>query len=141
MWSLLWPIMTVVAANCLYNVCAKQTPGDVNTFASLSVTYLIASAMSLVAFFLSGAHKSFLHEAAKLNWTAVALGVAIVALEFGYINVYRAGWKVSLASLVANISLACILLFVGMLFYKETITPKQLIGMGVCAAGLVLIGS
>lgn len=106
MWSLLWPIMTVVAANCLYNVCAKQTPGDVNTFASLSVTYLIASAMSLAAFFLSGAHKSFLHEAAKLNWTAVALGVAIVALEFGYINVYRAGWKVSLASLVANISLA-----------------------------------
>lgn len=57
MWSLLWPIMTVVAANCLYNVCAKQTPGDVNTFASLSVTYLIASAMSLAAFFLSGARQ------------------------------------------------------------------------------------
>ncbi|MDO5111176.1 MAG: EamA family transporter [Clostridia bacterium] len=140
MWNLLWPIMTVVAANCLYNICTKQTPGDVNAFASLSVTYLIASALSVAAFFLSHAHKSYLQEISRLNWTSIALGLSIVALEFGYISIYRAGWKVSLGSLVANISLACILLFVGLLFYKETLSPKQLLGMAVCVVGLILLG-
>ena len=41
---------------------------------------------------------------------------------------------------IANIALACVLVFVGMLLYKETITLRQIIGMLVCAAGLYLIG-
>ena len=40
---------------------------------------------------------------------------------------------------MANISLACVLLVVGYFFYKEVITLKQLVDMGVCALGLMLI--
>jgi uncharacterized membrane protein len=69
----------------------------------------------------------------------LALGIAIVGLEFGYICIYRAGWKIGVASLVANISLACVLLLVGLFVYKEVITLKQLLGMGICAIGLMLI--
>ena len=39
----------------------------------------------------------------------------MVGLELGYILIYRAGWKVSVASLVANLALACILVLVGVL--------------------------
>ncbi|MBQ5348964.1 MAG: hypothetical protein IIU54_04200, partial [Phascolarctobacterium sp.] len=73
------------------------------------------------------------------NWSALALGIAIVGLEFGYICIYRAGWKIGVASLVANISLACVLLLVGLFVYKEVITLKQLLDMGICAIGLMLI--
>jgi uncharacterized membrane protein len=69
----------------------------------------------------------------------LALGIAIVGLEFGYICIYRAGWKIGVASLVANISLACVLLLIGLIVYKEVITLKQLLGMGICAVGLMLI--
>ena len=79
-------------------------------------------------------------EFSKANWTSAVLGIAVLALEFGYICIYRAGWKVSTASVIANIALACVLVFVGMLLYKETITLRQIIGMLVCAAGLYLIG-
>ena len=78
-------------------------------------------------------------EISKTNWSALALGIAIVGLEFGYICIYRAGWKIGVASLVANISLACVLLLVGLFVYKEVITLKQLLGMGICAIGLMLI--
>jgi uncharacterized membrane protein len=78
-------------------------------------------------------------EISKTNWSALALGIAIVGLEFGYICIYRAGWKIGVASLVANISLACVLLLVGLFVYKEIITLKQLLGMGICAIGLMLI--
>lgn len=67
------------------------------------------------------------------------MGICIIALEFGYIYVYRAGWKVNTASLTANIALACILVIVGFLLYKEVLSLRQIMGIGVCIAGLVLI--
>jgi uncharacterized membrane protein len=94
---------------------------------------------SVVMFFFTSDSKNLLVEISKTNWSALALGIAIVGLEFGYICIYRAGWKIGVASLVANISLACVLLLVGLFVYKEVITLKQLLGMGICAIGLMLI--
>ena len=139
MWNMLWPVLVVVGANTIYNISTKSTPANVNAFASLAMTYVMAALSSVVLFFLTSDSKNLLAELAKTNWTAYALGVAIIGLEFGYICIYRAGWKIGVASLVANISLACVLLVVGYFFYKEVITLKQLIGMGVCAIGLMLI--
>ena len=140
MWQMLWPVLIVIGANTLYHTCAKSTPGDISPFASLALTYLIAGVVSLVMFFLTSGHKNILQEMSKANWATIALSASIVFLEFGYICVYRAGWQVSVASLVCNIAVACILLFVGILLYKETITMRQLAGIAVCAAGLFLIG-
>ena len=139
MWNMLWPVLVVVGANTIYNISTKSTPANVNAFASLAMTYVMAALSSVVLFFLTSDSKNLLAELAKSNWTAYALGVAIIGLEFGYICIYRAGWKIGVASLVANISLACVLLVVGYFFYKEVITLKQLLGMGVCALGLMLI--
>ena len=139
MWNMLWPVLVVVGANTIYNISTKSTPANVNAFASLAMTYVMAALSSVVLFFLTSDSKNLLAELAKINWTAYALGIAIIGLEFGYICIYRAGWKIGVASLVANISLACVLLVVGYFFYKEVITLKQLIGMGVCALGLMLI--
>ena len=139
MWNMLWPVLVVVGANTIYNISTKSTPANVNAFASLAMTYVMAALSSVVLFFLTSDSKNLLAELANTNWTAYALGVAIIGLEFGYICIYRAGWKIGVASLVANISLACVLLVVGYFFYKEVITLKQLLGMGVCAIGLMLI--
>ena len=133
-------MLIVITANTFYNVCAKSTPQGVNSFASLTITYLIAAAASLIMFFVTGEQKNIWQEFSKANWTSAVLGIAVLALEFGYICIYRSGWKVSTASVIANIALACVLVFVGMLLYKETITLRQIIGMLVCAAGLYLIG-
>ena len=136
---MLWPVLVVVGANTIYNISTKSTPANVNAFASLAMTYVMAALSSVVLFFLTSDSKNLLAELAKTNWTAYALGIAIIGLEFGYICIYRAGWKIGVASLVANISLACVLLVVGYFFYKEVITLKQFLGMGVCALGLMLI--
>ena len=139
MWNMIWPLLIVVGANTIYNISTKSTPSDVNGFASLATSYFIAMIGSVVMFFLTADSKNLLVEISKTNWSALALGIAIVGLEFGYICIYRAGWKIGVASLVANISLACVLLLVGLFVYKEVITLKQLFGMGICAIGLMLI--
>lgn len=139
MWHMIWPVLVVVAANTVYNIAAKSTPADVNSFASLAVTYAVGAALSVVMFLLTSQNKNILSELSKINATAVWLGVAIVALEFGYICIYRAGWKISVATLAANLSLACVLVLVGVLLYREAISIKQIIGIALAAAGLMLI--
>ena len=139
MWNMIWPLLIVVGANTIYNISTKSTPSDVNAFASLATSYFIAMLGSVVMFFITSDSKNILVEVSKTNWSALALGIAIVGLEFGYICIYRAGWKIGVASLVANISLACVLLLVGLFVYKEVVTLKQLLGMGICAIGLMLI--
>ena len=136
---MLWPIFIVIAANTIYNISAKSTPANINSFASLSVTYLVAMVFSIAFYFITGENKNILLELSKANWATYALGVAIVGLEFGFLCVYRAGWKISTANLVAGISLACVLLIVGFFLYKETLSLRQILGMAVCAAGLILI--
>ena len=139
MWNMIWPLLIVVGAYTIYNISTKSTPSDVNAFASLATSYFIAMLGSVVMFFITSDSKNLLVEVSKTNWSALALGIAIVGLEFGYICIYRAGWKIGVASLVANISLACVLLLIGLFVYKEVITLKQLLGMGICAIGLMLI--
>ncbi|HHX23138.1 MAG TPA: EamA family transporter [Thermoanaerobacterales bacterium] len=138
MISFFWPIIIVVIANTLYNISAKLTPNEVHSFASLFITYIAAALLSILLFFITSGNKNIVTEIQKTNWTALALGFSIVALEFGYIFIYRVGWNVSTGSLVANISLACVLLFIGVFIYKESISIKQILGVVLCIIGLIL---
>ena len=139
MWNMLWPILIVIGSNCMYNICAKSTPEGANAFASLLITYTTAAVATLVVMLLTLKPANIIPELNKTNWTSFVLGLAIVGLEFGYINVYRAGWKISVGTLVANIGLAVALIIIGALLYKEAITARQLAGIAICAAGLFLI--
>lgn len=139
MWNLFYPVLIIVISNILYNICAKQTPSEINAFATLSVTYLVAAVISFVSFFIGAKGKNIFTEFSKTNWTAFVLGIVIVGLELGYVLAYRNGWKMNTVSVTANITLAVALIFVAMIFYKESITLKQILGIGLCASGLVLI--
>lgn len=139
MWNMFWPVALVVLSNTFYNIATKSTPVDANAFLSLAVTYLVAAAGAMVFFFLGKDRAPLLRELGNLNWTAFALAASVLTLEYGYIMIYRAGWQVSAASIVANILLACVLVFVGFVLYKENITLRQIIGMVVCCVGLILI--
>ncbi len=138
-WNLVWPILMVILANTFYNICMKSMPADVNPFGALMVTYLVAAIISgLIFIFIVGPGNVGV-EITKLNWTSIILALVIVGLEVGYVFVYRAGWTVSTASVVANIGLACVLLFVGYFLYRENVSLQQILGIIVCMVGLILI--
>ena len=139
MINFFWPIIIVVIANTLYNISAKIVPNEVHSFASLFITYLTATLLSVLLFFITSGDKNIVTEIQKTNWTALALGFSVVALEFGYIYIYRVGWNVSTGSLVANISLAIVLLIIGVFIYKESISVQQIFGIALCIIGLILV--
>jgi uncharacterized membrane protein len=106
---------------------------------SLTVTYLVGGLCAFGLYWLGKGREGLWQDLGRLNWTSFALGLVVVGLEFGYIHVYRAGWNVNTAPLVANICLACALLFVGFLLFHETLTLRQLLGVAVWVGGLVLV--
>jgi drug/metabolite transporter (DMT)-like permease len=132
-------IVLIVASNILYNVSQKSTPDRVNPFSALIVTYLTAVIFTVIAFLFYKTDKDFIQSFKELNWTSVALGVSIVGLEFGYLMAYRAGWNISVGSLVANIILALMLIPIGILFYKEGFELNKILGSVFCIVGLILI--
>ena len=139
MWNLIWPILVVILSNTFYNVCMKSMPADVNPFGALMVTYLVATIISAIIFVYMVGPSNVVGEISKINWVSVILALAIVGLEVGYVFVYRAGWTISTASVVANIGLACVLIVLGYFLYKENVSINQIVGIVVCMFGLVLI--
>ena len=117
----------------------KSMPSDVNPFGALMITYLVSAIIAGIIFVFMVGHSNVALELTKVNWTSIILALAIVGLEVGYVFVYRVGWSISTASVVANIGLACVLLFVGYFLYSENVSIRQIIGIFVCMVGLILI--
>lgn len=135
----IWPLLLIIGSNVAYNLITKTTPAEVNPFFSLVLTYLAGAVVSFLLFLFTAENKSLAENFTHVNATSFLLGLAIIGLEAGYLFLYRAGCPISLGSLVANIALAVILLLVGLLFFRETITAKQCIGILCCLVGIVFI--
>ena len=69
MWNYIWPLLLVVGANTCYHICSKSTPDNVQPFAALTVTYLTATVLCLILFFVTSETKQLLPELQKINWT------------------------------------------------------------------------
>lgn len=140
MLGYIFPIILITSSNVFYNICAKSIPEKANTLASLSITYAIATIFTFFSVCLNnGSLKGVSLQFKNINWTSFLLGILIVGLEYGYIQAYRAGWSVSICSLVTNICLAIVLIFVGNLLYKEHISMNQSVGILLCIVGLFFI--
>lgn len=133
------PVLVIISSNILYNITTKSTPGKVNPFFSLLLTYLVAAGASLALFLVTDPTRNVSQQLGMVNWTAYVLAACIVGLEVGYILLYRAGWDISIGSLVCNIGLAVALIVIGALFFGERITLNHFIGIVLCLAGLVFI--
>lgn len=139
MFNYVWPLGLVVISNVFYQICAKAVPGKMNPFASLTITYVVGAIASLIMYFILNKGGNLIQEYQKTNWAPFVLGLVIVGLEVGYIYAYKAGWPVSIAQIVQAAVLAVILIFVGFMLYKESITWNKIVGIIVCLAGLGLI--
>ena len=137
--NLYWPILVVVLSNTIYHICSKSTPQNINVFASLTLTYVIAGVASLILYFVTEKNGNLIAEYKNLNWASFVLGIAIIGLEFGNIFMYKVGWNISTGQLVQAALLAVVLVFVGYLLYKEQITVTKVAGIIVCLGGLYLI--
>ena len=129
----------LVISNVFYHITAKSLPAQVDSFFSMTITYLVGAAVSLVLFFTIGNGEPVSQQLAGINWAPVVLGLAVVGLEVGAIFMYKAGWEVSVGNIVQAIFVAIALLIVGVLVYKEALTVTKVAGIAACLVGIFLL--
>ncbi len=133
------PIVIIIISNVIYHITTKSIPKEVNSFLSLTVTYLTATVVVLAMYFLTSKQNKILTDIHKLNWTSYVVGLAIVGVEIGFLYMYRLGWDISKGSLITSVSLAILLIIIGALFYKEHIGLYQIVGIAFCLVGLIFV--
>lgn len=129
----------VVVSNVLYHVAQRSVSRDLHPLASLFANYGVALALTalLVPFFPDKAPLG--PSLRAIQWPSLAVGVAIVGVELGFLLAYRAGWNVSLAVVTSGATLAVLLIPIGILLFRERVSAINLVGIVLCLAGVLLV--
>jgi drug/metabolite transporter (DMT)-like permease len=133
------PILLAIGGGALYHVGQKSIPKDANPMAALTVAYLTSIAAVLICALFFPSSESLLGALRKTNWAMFAVGLGAAAIEIGFLFAYRAGWNISSANLFVNIAIALIVIPIGLIFFKEQLTARNLAGIGLCILGLILL--
>jgi len=130
--------MTVVST-VFYHLIQKMTPVNAHPLLSLAFSYTVALVVCLVLLPFFPLTSKLTDSIRHLNWTTVALGFAIVGIELGFLLAYRAGWLISDMSLISTLFVVLALLPIGLLFFKEKLSPVNMVGIVICIIGLVMV--
>jgi drug/metabolite transporter (DMT)-like permease len=136
--QLAW-LSLAIAATVAYHLVLKLTPSGANPFLSLLVTYGLVALLFAAGLALGAGPFEWRQELRALNWTALALAASIVALDLGFLFLYRSGYDISLGALVTQSAAAMILLTVGVLVFREKLSLANGFGVALCLAGLWLV--
>ncbi len=136
--QMLW-LSLAIAATVAYHVILKLTPAGANPLLSLMVTYGAVTVLFGAVLALGPGEFGWRDEVRHVNWTALALAVAIIGLDLGFILLYRSGFEVSLGALVTQTAAAMLLVGIGVLVFRERLSLANGLGIVLCLAGLWLV--
>src|SRR5215510_9286921 len=139
MFLFYFSILLAICSSALYHFTAKSTPANVNFTVSLLVTYAVAFATTLFTFFFFPVQNGVMEELKKLNWASIGLAIAVVAIEFGFLLMYRAGWNLGIAAVMVTVIASLILVPVAIFIFKDKISWVNVLGIFVCLAGLMML--
>lgn len=123
-----------------YQIFTKKIPADINPVVSVIGVYMIALLLTsaLVPFFVPGGE--FMQHAQKIGWAQIGVAVTIVGIEIGFLLMYRHGWSLSTGYIMTSVAVNIALMAVGLLFFREQLTPINLLGLLMCIAGVAMVG-
>lgn len=139
----------VVLGVLIYHAAQKKLPHEASPFMVLSVAYGVALSLTLVLWWLLPGlgriqsevqlDQSRFERLQPMLMPALVIGAGALLVEVGFILMYRSGWLVSYASLSANVTASLLLVPLGVLVFKESVSPTQVTGFILGAVGLYLI--
>jgi drug/metabolite transporter (DMT)-like permease len=133
------PLLLTVAGLVVYQISSKSVPRAAHPLVAIAAAYAIAMALCFLAMWKWPVQSSLLHSVRQLDWSVAGVGVGAALIEIGFLLAYRAGWPLSLASVIGNVTAGVILVPVGLLLFGERLSLPKALGAGLCLIGLVLI--
>ena len=132
-------IALVVLGNVVYHLGQRAIPREASAIVATLAAYLVAIVCTVATMPFLARGTPFRSTWQMLNWSTVLVGTGIVAIEIGFLLAYRAGWTIGSVTLVANATVAVVLLGIGVIAFREPVSVTRLSGVGLCLAGLWLV--
>jgi uncharacterized membrane protein len=123
----------------LYHFAQKLIPSNVHPILSVMVAYAASIVLCLIVLFFMPPENGWVAAFKQLNGSTLLLALSIIGLEVGFLLVYRAGWNLGLASVVANVAAALLLVPVAVFLFREKLSLVNILGILVCLVGLVML--
>ena len=139
MFLFYFSITLAILSSALYHFSARSVPANINFPISLVVTYLVALGLTLITTLFFRPENGWLAEVKKVNWASILLAFGVVGIEFGFLLVYRSGWNLGIASVLATVISSLILVPIAILVFKEKLSWVNVAGILVCLIGLFML--
>ena len=133
------PIVIMILGTTFYHIGQKSVPAQVSPVLSLVVNYVTALLATLLLLPWYPLRATGSASFRSVNWASYVVGISIVGVELAVLLAYRTGWKISLVSVIGNTASALLLVVVGLIFYHEHLSIKNVAGIALCLVGLTLI--
>jgi multidrug transporter EmrE-like cation transporter len=76
----------------------------------------------------------------SMNWLPILLlGLSLPMIEFGFLFLYRFGWKICTTAIITNSCTTIGLALIGVLWYKEELSAMNVVGIGLSVAGIICV--
>lgn len=127
-------LVTAVVGTIGYHLAQRQVAPDTSPALVLLAAYLVGAAICGLLLLTLFPLRAAVRE--QLSWPALALGVAVVLIEVGFVWMYRSGWTLATGALVVNVLATLALATVGAVAFGERLHWTTVAGAAICLAGL-----
>ena len=134
------PALIAIIGAVGYQYFVKQIPAEINPVVSIIGTYIAVLTLSFFLLPFFPADGGLLKHFRQLTWVQLAVAVCVLALEFGFLLMYRYGWNLSTGNLVTGVIINIILVTLGVVLLGEKISLTTAIGIAISILGVALIG-
>ncbi|SRR6266568_3983239 len=131
------PLAIVILSGIVYHV-AQKTAVAASPWPMLAVAYGLALATT-IGFALASGDAPRWQLGRTQCLAGLLLGLAAFGIEAGFFFIYRAGWKLASASVIANVSVTAVLALVGVTLFREHLSPLRAAGLALATGGAALI--
>lgn len=133
------PVILMILGTTFYHIAQKTVPMNVNPMFSLAMNYVTALLGTMLLVPLYPPRIAGPWSLKGVNWASCAVGISIVAVELSVLLAYRTGWRISILSVIGNTASALLLVGIGLVFFHEHVSARNLTGVVLCLVGLALV--
>jgi uncharacterized membrane protein len=139
MRSFYLPLVLAVAGMLFYHLGQKSIPKGINPFYAMIIAYTVGIVLLAACALVLPGNKSLTSSLKESNWAVVAVGIGAAAIEVGFLLAYRSGWRISVATVAANVAVTLMLVPIGVLVFKDHLSARNVLGLIFCVLGLILV--
>lgn len=134
-----FPLALAVGGMLFYHLAQKSIPNGINPFYAMIIAYAFGIIVLAVCALAIPDNKSFGNSIMECNWAVFVVGAAAASIELGFLLAYRSGWRISVAAVATNVAVTLLLVPIGIVIFKDHLSPRNIVGLIFCVLGLILV--